>query len=187
LAWWTTGLLAALVGLVLTGVQIMEKLARLANPETPLVCDVSGTLSCSTVLDAWQSRVLGVPNAMVGMVLFTILGSALALSLLGSQLGPAAWRVLWGLSVVFALFSTWFMVQTALVIGAMCLWCAFITTAVLLLVLVMTRSAVASGAFGQGDLGRALTTAVRSGQDAALIVVWWLAIAAVLVFGLFLA
>src|SRR6478752_8393728 len=73
---WALALFAALTGLVFTTIQIMERIAILQDPFTRLACDVNSTLSCSQVLTAWQSSVLGPPNAFVGAAMFAILGSA---------------------------------------------------------------------------------------------------------------
>jgi hypothetical protein len=116
--------------------------------------------------------------------MFTILFTAALVALLGSRLSRLAAVVLWGLTVFFAFFATWFMVQTALVIGALCLWCTAITTSVLLLVIVYTREGVALGGFGQGAFGRAMAGVVRARQDLLVVGLWWLAIAAVLWLGL---
>lgn len=182
--WWIVGILAGAVGMVFTSVQLLEKISKASNPGTVLVCDMNSVLSCSTVLDAWQSRVLGVPNSLVGLVMFTILFTGALTALLGSRHAPRTVAVLWGLTVFFAFFATWFMVQTALVIGALCLWCTAITTAVLVLVIVYTREAVALGGFGSGTFGRAMAGAVGAKQDLIVVGLWWLAVALVLWFGL---
>ena len=182
--WWWVGLFAALIGMTLTVVQVMEKIAKLKNPKLDLACDVNSKLSCSTVLDTWQSSVLGIPNAIVGLILFTIFATTLLASLTHSHLSKGMWKILWILSVIFAFFSTWFMAQTAFVISAMCLWCAFIATAVLTLLLVVTRSAVNVNAFGSGVFGRAMTSLVQSKQDIVLVGLWWTTIALALFLGL---
>lgn len=182
--WWILGVFAAAVGMVFTSVQLLEKISKAQNADAVLVCDMNAVLSCSTVLDAWQSRVLGVPNALVGLIMFTILFTPALTALLGSRLSPLTTVTMWGLSVFFACFATWFMVQTALVIGALCLWCTAITTSVLLLVLVYTRQTVAARGFGQGAFGRVMAGVVRARQDLLVVGLWWLAVAAVLWFGL---
>lgn len=182
--WWILGVIAGAVGMIFTSVQLLEKISKAKDPGAVLVCDMNAVMSCSTVLDAWQSRVLGVPNSLVGLIMFTILFTAALTPLLGSRHSPRAAAVMWGLTVFFAVFATWFMVQTALVIGALCLWCTAITTSVLLLVVVYTRQGVALGGFGHGAFGRVMAGVVRAGQDLIVVGLWWLAIAAVLWFGL---
>jgi uncharacterized membrane protein len=183
-AWWVLGVIAGGVGMFFTSVQLLEKISKATDPDAVLVCDMNSVLSCSTVLDAWQSRVLGVPNSLVGLILFAILFTGALTALLGSRHAPLTLRVLWGLTVFFAFFASWFMIQTALVIGALCLWCTAITTAVLALVLVYTRTGVTGGAFGEGLFGRTMASAVRARQDLIVVGAWWLVIAIVLWAGL---
>lgn len=181
--WWAAALGAAVVGIGLTGLQIVEKIAVLSDPGAALVCDVNAVLSCSSVLSAWQSSVLGPPNALIGAVLFAVLGSAALGGVLGGRPARAYLVALWAVAIGFALFATWFMVQTAYAIGALCLWCIGITTAVLVIVAALTRIVVHAHAVS-GSLGRGVGALVRSQTDLVVIAGWWLAIAAVLFTGL---
>lgn len=181
--WWVT-LAAGLVGTGFTITQIMEKIAILKDPATSLACDVNSVLSCSNVLLSWQASVLGPPNALIGAIMFTILWSAALARILGSTLSHAHVATLWGLAVFFLAFATWFMEQTAFSIGALCLWCIGITTAVVVICGCLTRAAAQMQAFGTGRAGRWLATATHSGLDLIIWAGWWVAIAAMLVIGL---
>ena len=181
---WALSLLAALTGLAFTTIQIMEKVAILQDPFTRLACDVNSTLSCSQVLTAWQSSVLGPPNAFVGAAMFAILGSAALSGLLASTLSRAYLATLWGLAVFFLAFASWFMYETAFGIRALCLWCIGVTTAVVVLCATLTRLADRGNALGQNWFGRATATAVHRQLDLAVWGGWWLGVAALLLIGL---
>lgn len=159
--------LASVAGLAFTGTQIVERIHMLAFPYDALACDVSGTVSCSNVLAAWQSSVvLGIPNAFIGAAMFAVFLSAALAGLLGSKLSVAYLRLVLGLVVFFAAFATWFMWQTAWDIGALCLWCAGIITCIAV-------------------IGAAVTTvATRSRLLAFLWGAWWAAVVAVVAIGL---
>ena len=182
-AWWVV-LVAAAAGLTFTTVQIMEKITILKDPTAGLVCDISTTVSCTNVLNAWQSSVLGPPNALIGAIMFAILGSGALGGVLGGRPARNYLLVLWGLSVFFALFATWFMFQTAFVIGSLCLWCTGIVTAVLAICATLTRIAHRAHAFGTGRFAALMDTAVRSSLDLIIWGGWWLGIAAMLAVGL---
>lgn len=172
-------LAAALVGVVATGIQIVEKIAVLKDPETVLVCDVNSVLSCTNVLDAWQSSVLGPPNAFIGAVLFSIFAGVGLTSVLGTRQSRPALLTLLGVITFFAAFATWYMAQTAFVIGALCLWCIFITTAILCIGLCVTRALKATSA--DSSFVRAITA---GGRDYVIWAGWWVVIAAVIIVGL---
>lgn len=177
---WVAVLVAALLGIVFTGIQIVERIGTLKDPDMSLVCDVNAVLSCSNVLEAWQSSViLGVPNAFIGAVMFAVLGTAGAVLLSGTEVNRGTMRALTGLAVFFAAFATWFMMQTAFVIGALCLWCIAITTAIGVIGAVMSMTAAQ-----QAYLGRPGVVLARSGVLLWIWIGWWIALAGLMVIGL---
>jgi len=177
---WVVLVVAAIAGVAFTGTQIVERISTLRDPNASLICDVNAVLSCSNVLDAWQSSVIfGIPNAFIGAVMFTVLGTAGAFVLMGNELNRLTLRLLAGLSIFFAAFATWFMLQTAFVIGALCLWCTVITTAIGIIAAILT---VTAGL--RGDLGNVGSTLARTGLTLWLWIGWWVAVAALVVIGL---
>lgn len=116
--------------------------------------------------------------------MFALLGSAGLGAVLGSRPARAYVALLWGLAVFFAAFATWFMFQTAFVIGSLCLWCTGIVTAVLATCAALTRAANTAQAWGSGRFGRAMATAVDTRLDLIIWAGWWLGIAAMLAVGL---
>ncbi len=182
--WWWAVLLSAVVGVTFTTVQIVEKIDILKHPGTTLICDVNARLSCTDVLNAWQSSVLGPPNALIGAIMFTVFLSGALAALLHSSHSAAYLATLWGLAVFFLCFASWFMYETAFSIGRLCIWCTGITTAVVVICMALTRVANAAGAFGTGGFGRAVGAVVHASMDVVGWVVWWLVIAALLWIGL---
>jgi uncharacterized membrane protein len=176
--WWLA-LVAAVAGVGFTGTQIVERITTLRDPSTSLVCDVNAVLSCSNVLAAWQSSVIvGIPNAFIGAVMFTVLGTMAGIFLLTKSPQPV---VLWigaGLSTFFAAFATWFMMQTAFVIGALCLWCIAITTSIGIIAAVFTASAAETSTQG---FARVLT---QSRLLPWMWIAWWIVVAALVAIGL---
>lgn len=177
LKWWIV-LIASISGVGFTTIQILEKVAILSNPDGALFCDINAAVSCTNVLNAWQSSVLGPPNSLIGAIMFAIFLSAALAGLTRSTLSKGYVATLLGLAIFFALFATWFMFQTAFVIGSLCLWCTGIMTAVLAIAWALTRAMreVAPDSF--------VATAVHARLDAVVFVGWWLGIAAMLYVGL---
>jgi uncharacterized membrane protein len=182
--WWAVVLGAALMGLGFTTIQIMEKITILKNPDANLVCNISARISCTDVLNAWQSSVLGPPNALIGAIMFAIFTSAALGGFLNSRFAGSFVATLWGLAVFFLSFATWFMYQTAFSIGTLCPWCVGITTAVVAICVALTRIADHTQAFGDTGFGRLVGRAVETRLDLALWAGWWLLIAVFLYVGL---
>lgn len=177
---WVVVTAAAAAGIGFTAIQTVERIAILKDPASSLLCDVNSLVSCSTVLGAWQSSViLGVPNAFIGAVMFSLFLATGLAGLLGSTLSRAFLLTVLGLVVFFAAFATWFMVQTAFVIGALCLWCLGIVTAVAAIGGAVTRVAARS-APAQGRV--ALLD--RSGVDLLAWAGWWVLVVGLVAVGL---
>lgn len=183
-ATWVVALIAALVGIAATGTQIVEKIAILTEPSTTLVCDVNSVLSCTNVLKAWQSSVLGPPNALIGAIMFTVFLTAALTRLLGSRHSAGSLLFLTGLAVFFAAFATWFMQQTAFVISALCLWCIGITTAVIVIGACLTRTLARDLGERQDRVGGFVRAITAGGRDIIVWVAWWILVAALLIVGL---
>lgn len=177
---WVAVVIASLAGIGFTAIQTVERIAVLKDPATALLCDVNSVVSCSTVLGAWQSSViLGVPNAFIGAAMFAVFLSAGLAGALGSQPSRAYVLTILGLVVFFAAFATWFMVQTAFVIGALCLWCTGIVTAVALIGAALTRVAARGSASGSR-----WALLDRAGVDLIVWAGWWVLVLGLVAVGL---
>ena len=71
---WLLG--ASAIGIVSGSITIVDKIALLKDPAAGSFCDISSTVGCSPVLLAWQSSVLGPPNALLGVIMFAVLATA---------------------------------------------------------------------------------------------------------------
>lgn len=177
---WIVVVAASAVGIAFTAQQTVERIATLKDPAAALLCDLNAVVSCTTVLGAWQSSVvLGIPNAFIGAVMFALFLATGLAGLLGSQLSRSYLLTVLGLVVFFALFATWFMMQTAFVIGALCLWCTGIVTAVALIGAAVSRVVVRSS---PADGRMALLG--RAGIDLLVWLGWWLLVLGLVAVGL---
>jgi uncharacterized membrane protein len=184
---WIVALVAAVLGVGFTGTQIVERIAILKDPAATLACDVNSVLSCSGVLAAWQSSVIiGIPNAFIGAVMFSLFLATAFGGLVGTVFPRAYLLTAWGLVVFFAAFATWFMIETSFVIGALCLWCTGIVTAVALIGGAFTRVLLRSGALGSGATAQRWQRWSHSGIDVAIWLGWWLVVIGLLAVGLLL-
>jgi len=182
--WYVLVLLAAVVGMVSAGWQLVERISYAENADAASVCDFNAVLSCSSVFGQWQSSALGVPNTLISLPVFAALAATAVAGILGSRLARPYLAALLGLSLFMAAFATWYSFQTGFVMGAMCLFCTVGSAAVLTAGIGVTRVAAQSRALGDGRAGRALALLVDSKSDllawAGLIVIN----AAVIYFGL---
>ena len=71
---WLFGLMLVfgVVGLIASFVLTLDKLAVLKDPHAILSCSINIVLNCSTVMQTWQSSLLGFPNMIIGLMAFPV-------------------------------------------------------------------------------------------------------------------
>lgn len=165
-------LVAGLMGVAGTFFQTLEKIAILKNPEEPLWCDRGSALSCTSVLNAWQSSALGVPNSMVGLVVFVLFLTAGLAFVLRTWPSLAFLYVLQFFALFMLGFTLWYLWQTTFVISSLCVYCILNGSAVVVANLAVPRLLVGAGRLqGDGVVGF-VRRAVQDGAD-----LWfWLAV-----------
>ena len=174
-------MVASAIGIVSGSITVVDKIALLKDPAAGSFCDISSTVGCTPVLLAWQSSVLGPPNALLGVIMFAILGTAGAVVATGGRLVAGFHAAMLGLSVFFAAFLTWYMFEVAYSIGSLCPFCTVCAAAVLTTVVGTNRMVAAHGTGGPQRLATRLAT---GSWDVLIVVGWGAIIAAMLVSGI---
>jgi uncharacterized membrane protein len=103
-----------------------------------LVCASNSVINCEQVTTSAQSRVLGVPVALLGLVGYAICAGLCS---------PWGWRSPWrwvhvarvGLVAGSLGFVLWLVTAEVVIIKALCLWCTSVHLITLALALVLTR------------------------------------------------
>jgi len=184
--WFATMAVASVIGMSATTIQIIERIRLAEDPRASLACDINGTFACGNILTSWQSSVFGpIPNAAIGLTVFTVMLSFSGGALLGVKLTRRAWAVVAFLAAFMAGFTVWFLSSTAFSVGQVCLYCLVIATMVLTLNLSVWRVGNRLHFLDGSDPGsRTARWVVSGGTD---LFVWGglaLIMAAVLVLGL---
>ena len=98
-----------------------------ANPEAELSCNLSAAVSCGKVALSWQAKVLGFPNAFIGLAAEPVVVTVAVAGLSGVRF--PRWFMLAAQCVylVGLVFAYWLFSQSLLEIGALCPWCLLIT------------------------------------------------------------
>lgn len=175
-AWLVTA--ASGVGIVSGSITVVDKIALLQDPTAGSFCDISSTVGCTPVLLAWQSSVLGPPNALLGVIMFAVLATFGLVRATGGRVAAGFTNAMLGLSVFFGLFLTWYMYEVAYAVGSLCPFCTVCAGAVLATTLGVNRLTAASGSGG----AQRLAARLAAGSWDVLIVVGWGAIIAAMLF-----
>lgn len=170
---WVTMLIASVASLVASFVLSIDAIRLAEDPTADLGCNINAVISCGTVAGAWQSSLLGFPNAFLGLVTEPVVITLAVASLAGVRFPRwfmLAAQVVYTVGLVFAY---WLFQQAMFEIGALCPWCLLVTLATTLVFFEMTYVNIRDdNLFLPRRVQAALTRFVRSDLDLVLVVVW---------------
>lgn len=114
-----TGFIGALAASML----LVERIELLTDPNYVPMCTFGETFNCGSVMDSDQAKVFGFPNAIIGIIGFSIVLTIGMAGLAGATFRSWFWGGL-QIGVSFAvMFIHWLMYQTLYEIQALCLYC----------------------------------------------------------------
>lgn len=175
-------LVASLASLVASFVLSVDAIALAANPSADLGCDINAVISCGTVGTAWQSSLLGFPNAFLGLIAEPVV-LTIAIASLGGVRFPR-W-FMFSAQMVYLIgfvFAYWLFYQAMFVIGALCPWCLSVTVATTLVFFEMTHVNIRDdNLFLPRRVQSIARAAVRANIDLILTVIWLLTLALLIV------
>ena len=134
-----TMLLSACLSLTASLVLSADAVRLAADPNTSLSCNINAVMSCGTVGASWQARLLGFPNAFLGLMAEPVV-ITIAVASLGGVRFPR-WFML-SAQVVYTLgvgFAYWLFYQSMFNIGALCPWCLLVTMSTTLVFATLTH------------------------------------------------
>jgi uncharacterized membrane protein len=170
---WITMLVASLASLVASFVLSVDALRLAEDPTADLGCNINAVISCGTVADAWQSQLLGFPNAFLGLVTEPVVITLAVASLGGVRFPRWFMLVAQAFYTVGLVFAYWLFHQAMFDIGALCPWCLLVTLATTLVFFELTYVNIRDdNLYLPRGLQRRLTAVIRSDLDIALVVVW---------------
>ena len=158
-------IVSGFIGLVTSFVLSIEAWQLAADSSTRFGCDVSAVLSCSTVAQTWQARILGFPNACLGSF-FEAVVLAISVGIAAGVKFPRWYMACTNLLYTVALFfAFWLFGQSYFVIQVLCPWCLLITLTTTLVFGGITRINIRDGVIPAPE---GLRRAVAQGLDWAL-------------------
>ena len=158
-------IISGCIGLLTSFVLSIEAWQLAADSSTRFGCDISSVLSCSTVAQTWQARILGFPNAFLG-IFFEAVVLAISVAIFSGVKFPRWYMLGTNLLYTVALFfAFWLFGQSYFIIQVLCPWCLLITLTTTLVFGGITRINIRDGVI-QAPEG--LRRAVAQGLDWAL-------------------
>lgn len=142
-------LVLALLGLFASLQLLLSELKVLSDPAASLICDVNPLIACSNSLSSPQAHLLGMPNSILGIILFTSLTTLAVLLASGARFARWIW---WGLCVgtlVGMVYVIFFLYSSIVVFKALCPYCMLIWVAIIGIWTLSWSSVAAEGLFGK--------------------------------------
>ncbi|MEE6272879.1 vitamin K epoxide reductase family protein [Georgenia sp. MJ206] len=121
LAWLLT--IGGAIGLWAAVMLVLSERAVRIDPDTALACDLNPLVGCGDFIVSWQAAALGVPNALLGTIAFTLLTVTGVVLLGGARLQRWYWVGLMVGVVLAAGVITWFQFQSMAVLRGLCPYC----------------------------------------------------------------
>ena len=130
---WLVASVGSAIGLIASFIQTIERISYADQPLKALTCDINSVFSCSSVFDGWQSSFFGFSNSIMSLAFFAVVFGVSISGVTGSFINKYLRYVMHFFSVFFLAFGAWYLYQTVYAIGALCIFCIFIYTGVILL------------------------------------------------------
>lgn len=180
---WVEMLVSSILSLIASLVLSIDAWRLAKDPGTQLSCNISATLNCGKVAEAWQSTLLGFPNAFLG-----IMAEPVVITLAIAALGGSVFRkgLLLTAQAVYAVgfaFAYWLFYQSYTDIGALCPWCLLVTFTTTTVFMTMTRINILDNNFGFSEQTHAaLSRLLRLNVDSATVLIAWATLASLIIF-----
>jgi uncharacterized membrane protein len=165
---WIEMLISSVISLSASLVLSIDAWKLAKNPDTELGCNISASISCGKVAEAWQSTLLGFPNAFLGLMAEPVVITIAIASLAGVIFPRWFIRIalyVYGIGFVFAY---WLFYQSYFNIGALCPWCLTVTVTTTTVFITMFRIAVLEDFVLPVKIREKVKTALRYNVDSAI-------------------
>jgi uncharacterized membrane protein len=170
-----TMLVSSVLSLIASFVLSVDAVKLAADPTAELSCNINQVISCGTVAAAWQSQLLGFPNAFLGLIAEPVV-ITIAVACLGGVRFPR-WFML-AAQIVYAIgfgFAYWLFYQSMFHIGALCPWCLLVTISTTLVFATLTHVNIRdNNLYLPARLQTALAAGLRANLDLVIVVIWLL-------------
>lgn len=116
-------IVCSIIALICSFILSQDELEIARNPSFTPACNLNPVLSCGSVIRTHQAAIFGFPNPWIGLAAFSVFLTVGVVLLAGAQLKRWFWLATeagLGLAMIFAY---WLLVQSVLVIQALCPFC----------------------------------------------------------------
>lgn len=144
-----------------------------ADPDVDLACSISVFIDCAKVGVTWQAKVLGFPNAFLGLIAEPVVMTIAVASLAGTRFPRWFMATANSVYLLGVIFAYWLLYQSTFVIGALCPWCILVTVSTTFVFVSMTHwNILENNLYLKPAAHDRAVAFVRGGGMAILLIVW---------------
>jgi uncharacterized membrane protein len=133
------------VGWIMSGILVLERLATYENPGHVTSCDINPWVSCGKVFLHWQAGLFGFPNPLIGIVAFAVPITTAVAILAGARFRRWYWLGLQAGVTLGFIFVVWLWSQALYDIHILCLYCMGVWAAMIPMLVHTTARNLAHG------------------------------------------
>ena len=120
-------LVSSILSLTASLVLSIEAVQLAADKNAIFSCDISAYISCGKVAKAWQSSLLGFPNAFLGLICEPVVITVAIAGITGVIFNRKMMQIATLIYFIGFLFAYWLFIQSYFYIHALCPWCLLVT------------------------------------------------------------
>lgn len=116
-------LLGGVIGLLASFTLTLDKIKLLEHPDFVPACSLNPVITCTSAMSSAQAVTFGIPNSMMGIVLYTALIVVSGSLLIGVAYSKRTILVMLYTAIGGFLFTNYLILQSVLVLHVVCPWC----------------------------------------------------------------
>jgi len=113
----------SIIGLIAAFVLLRDTLEVALNPNFTPICNINPILSCTSVMAAPESKILGIPSAAFGIAGYSALLAFAALLVVGVKVPRRVWLAGFIAATIGLAFVVHLYITSIFTLGTICLWC----------------------------------------------------------------
>jgi len=116
-------IVGSIIGLLASFTLVLNTIKLIKNPNVDLPCNINPFVSCASVANTWQNEIFSFPNALLGMVGFSMLLAIGIMLFSGYKSRKWFWNLVNLGTLASMAFVVWFFYQSVYNIGSLCIYC----------------------------------------------------------------
>lgn len=121
-------IVGSIIGLLASFFLTLDTIKLIADPAAEIPCNINPFISCASSALAWQGKVFGFPNSLLGITAFSMLFAVGVMLFSGGKAKKPLWLLVNLGTLAAMIFVMWFFFQSVYRLGSLCIYCMVVWT-----------------------------------------------------------